>query len=583
MELGDYGFISDCHGAALVSRAGSVDWCCLPRFDSGSCFGRLLDTDRGGHFALTAPGAETELRYLGETMVLETIVRADGGEARVLDFFALGGRRRLVRIAEGVSGEVRFEVELAPRFDYGDVRPWVRRDGDGVFRLVGGSDALQVASEATLEPRGEHALRGELTVAAGERVRIALTYFDPRELDEPAVAPDARELDAQLDETAGWWRGWARRLEGPGQDPAVQRSALTLRGLVYEPTSAIVAAATTSLPESPEGTRTWDYRFCWVRDATLAVRALGELGAAAECEAFPRFVLRTAAGHADDLQVAYGVGGERRIGETELDLAGWRGARPVRAGNDAVTQDQHDELGEILNLVWRWHERGHVPDDDEWGFVVSVVDRAARRWRDPDQGFWEWRGGGRHFVYSKAACFAALDRGLALAEALGREAPAERWAAERDAARDVVLGEGFDEATQTFLQVIGEPQLDATALLLPLTGVVGWDDERMRTTADAVAERLDDDGLLRRYEGDDGLPGREGAFLACAFWLVECLARQGRVAEAGERYERALRTATPLGLFTEEYDTRAGRPLGNLPQALTHLSHIAAAIALTRG
>src|SRR4051794_37465369 len=477
MELAGYGLISDCHTAALVSRTSSVDWCCLPRFDSGSCFGRLLDEERGGHFAITAPKAETELRYLDATMVLETLVRAKGGEARVLDFFALGDARRLVRIVEGVRGEVRFEVDLAPRFDYGAVRPWVRRDGDGLFRLLGGCDGLVVASDAVLDAHDEHALRGELTVAAGDRARIALTYFDAHLLDDPVPAPSGGELDAELDETAAWWRDWAAQLDGAGREPGVQRSALTLRALVYEPTSAILAAPTTSLPESPEGTRTWDYRYCWVRDSTLAVRALGELGAAAECEAFPRFVMRSGAGHADELQVAYGVGGERRIRETELELAGYEGAGPVRAGNNAAAQDQHDELGEIVNLVWRWHERGHVPDEDEWRFVASVVERAARRWREPDHGFWEWRGDGRHFVHSKATRFAALERGLALGSALRRSVPEDRWRAERDAVRQVVLDEGFDAERGTFVQVLGEPQLDSTALLLPITGVVAWDDE----------------------------------------------------------------------------------------------------------
>lgn len=274
------------------------------------------------------------------------------------------------------------------------------------------------------------------------------------------------------------------------------------------------------------------------------------------------------------------MAGERRIGESELPLAGYRGARPVRAGNDAVEQDQHDELGEIVNLAWRRYLRGHVPDDDEWRFIASVVDAAAEVWRDPDRGFWEVRGEERHFVHSKATCWSALDRGLRLGEALRRRVPAARWRRERDAAREAVLGDGFDEERGTFLQVLGEPQLDSTALLLPVGGIVAWDDARMHTTVDAVREVLDDAGLLRRYEGDDGLPGREGAFLACSFWLVECLARLGRHAEAREAYERAMCAATPLGLFSEELDTRTGEPAGNFPQGLTHLSHIAATIAL---
>jgi len=336
------------------------------------------------------------------------------------------------------------------------------------------------------------------------------------------------------------------------------------------------------LPESGAG-RTWDYRYSWVRDSVFTVRSLAELGFPDEADACRRFIQRASAGHADELRIAYGIGGERRIPEHELEsLRGWRGIGPVRVGNDAGAQRQHDVLGQVLDLAWHWHERGNTPDDDLWRFVSALVERAAREWRLPDRGLWEWRAEPRHFTHSKVMCWVALDRGIRLAQDVGRDAPVERWRAARAELRDEIEARGYDARQGVFTQCFDDLGLDAALLRLGIVGFLEPGDERMMRTADAIVAQLGERGLVRRYDADDGQPGREGAFLPCAFWLVQCLAEQGRVDEAREAFERALQTRNDLGLFSEEYDVRAGEPLGNMPQALTHLSHVLAAMALER-
>lgn len=586
VTLQEHGLIADGRAAALVASDGTVDWCCLPRFDHGSCFAALLDDERGGAIRLREHGAPLRgrQRYVEDTMVLETELRGRTGAARVTDALIRDGEpstpATLVRIVEGLGGELELDLSVEVRFDYGQLRPWLRRACLGLTWAVGGDDGLLIWWDGgELRTVGDHDLHASARVVAGTRHRLVLRALGATAMQDPHTPPRADDVDDQVDATVAWWREQARQLPG-GASALTRRSALVLRSLTYEPTGAIVAAPTTSLPEAPGGSRNWDYRYSWIRDSSFAVQSLAEVGFEDAARRFGRFALRSAAGHADELQVAFGVDGRRHLAERTVDLAGYEGARPVRVGNGASGQRQMDVLGELVRTTFAWHRRGESWHVDEWRFVRSLVAHAAGHWREPDRGLWEWRSAPRHFVHSKAACWAALDRGLRLAQQLDRQAPTERWAAERAAVRSVVLERGYDEGLGCFRQALDHDDLDAAALLLPVTGVVAWDDERMRSTADVLAERLDDDGLLRRYDADDGLPGREGAFLACAFWLAEAYARQGRLDRAQTVYDRVAATASPLGLFSEEHDTDHGLALGNYPQALTHLSQISAAVAI---
>lgn len=584
--ISSYGLIGDRRSAALVSADGSIDWCCLPRFDAGALFARLLDPD-GGHCSIAAE-EQAGRRYLDETMVLETRLRGAGGEARLLDFFAVdtaAGQPSLVRIVEGLRGSTALRVSVVPRFDYGAVAPWLREaGGERAYAAIGGDDGLLVRADFGLEVVDHHRLEAELEVGEGERRRLLLEYRRPVDLEplDRFGDLDPAAVDAMLEETVAWWRQWSARLRGEALKlQGVERSAAVLKALSYEPTGAIVAAPTTSLPESRDlgGARNWDYRFSWVRDAALAARSLAQLGAEEEADSFRRFVERSAAGHAEDLQVVFGVGGERRLGEEEAGhLRGYRGSAPVRLGNEAAGQFQLDAYGQILDQSWSWHLRGNSPEPDYWRFLADLVDAACERWPEPDRGIWEWRGQPRHFVHSKALAFSAIDRGIRLAEDTGRKVP-RRWRTARKEVRATVLSRGYEERRGIFVAAFGGEDLDAALLRLPAVGFVEWDDERMLRTAEAIRAELDCGGLLKRYQADDGMPP-EGAFLACSFWLATCFARQGREADAWEAFDGAVATANDLGLFAEEFDPAAGRMLGNFPQALTHLSHIEAALAL---
>jgi GH15 family glucan-1,4-alpha-glucosidase len=412
-------------------------------------------------------------------------------------------------------------------------------------------------------------------------VRLSFLSVPPEQLDyERPAAPESDELDRRLEQTVKWWRGWSSelRFKGPYR-PGVLRSAITIKALMNDLTGAVAAAATTSLPESPGGTLNWDYRYSWIRDSFFSARALAEIGFEAVADNFRRFVERSSAGNARQLQLMYGMGGERRLTEEELSyLEGYRGAKPVRVGNAAAGQLQLDMYGELLELSWRWHRRGNSPDDDYWRFLAEIVDVAAERWSEPDSGIWEQRDGQKHFVHSKVMCWSALDKGLRLAEECMRKAPERRWKKTRDEIREAVEGEGYDEGRGVFVRAFGEDDLDAALLLLPRVGFVGYEDRRMVRTTDAIREELDDGGLLKRYLTDGDEP--EGAFLACSFWLAECLAKQGRMEDARVVFDRTLATGNDLNLFSEEYDTTTGEMLGNFPQGLTHLSHISAAVAL---
>jgi GH15 family glucan-1,4-alpha-glucosidase len=589
--LADYGYIGDCHSAALISRSCSIDWCCMPRMDSPSCFGRLLDWGSGGYCEISPRDpCDTRRRYVEKTLILETTFRNSEAEVRIRDCFTMreGGEhrphRQILRVVEGVRGEMELTVEISPRFDYGAVRPWIRPYGKEHFIALGGSHGLLICGNIGLHLERRHALAGSCSVREGRRFRLSILFREPAALDaEEVEVPDDEELDRRLEETIAWWRRWSDRTRVSG-DYAQEalRSALVLKGLSNAPTGAIAAAPTTSLPEVMGGIRNWDYRFSWVRDSAFAVRSLAQVGHHREAEGFRRFVERTAAGSADEIQVVFGVGGERRLQEFEnRTLDGYRGSRPVRTGNAAQGQLQLDVYGEILDLAWIWYRLGHEPDKDYWEFLVEVVNAAMNKWPLPDQGLWEMRGAPRHFVQSKAMCWSALDRGVRLAEALKREAPVEQWRQAGEAVRQAIESRGYDKERGVFIQAFEHARMDSALLLLPLTHFVAYKDERMIRTTDAVRETLEDHGFLRRYAaGDDGMEGTEGPFLACSFWLAESLARQGRLKEAHAVFKTALTAGNDLTLFSEEYDPLKKEMLGNFPQGLTHLSLISAVVAI---
>ena len=592
-SIGDYALIGDCHSAALVSHRAAIEWCCLPRFDSGSAFAAILDRDRGGRCSIEPARARRRWRYhrryLEDTLALETSMVGPEGEVTVLDLFMIGSERtdvdrRIVRVIEGRRGEVELDLRIAPVFDYGAVRPWVRRLSAHTHSVVGGNDALLVWCEQRLEEKPAHEISGRIKVTPGERVRLLLTYWRPELIDQDNLEePEPAVLDHRVEKTIAWWRNWSRSISVQGRDAdAARRSALTLKALTHAPTGAVVAAPTTSLPEVVGGVRNFDYRYAWIRDSSFSSRAFAVAGCIEEADAFRAFVIRSAAGHADDLQVLYGVGGERRVGATELDsLDGYRASTPMRIGNDAIDQLQLDAYGELVNLIWRWHRRGHSPSDDDWRFVVSLIDHAAERWSEPDSGIWEWPGEPDHFVHSKVLCWSALDRGIRLAAECMRRAPTRRWRQARDEVHEAIESRGFDRDRGIYVQAFDRPDLDSALLLLPTIEYLEWDDERMLATARAIREELDaGDGLLYRYRRRDGLPGQEGAFLCCSFWLVECLARGGLAEDARTVFDLVAARANDLGLFSEEIDPKSGELLGNFPQGLSHLAHIDAAVAL---
>lgn len=590
----EYGFLSDCHSVALVSRRGSIDWYCTPRIDSQAVFGRLLDAGRGG-FCSFGPDPDhagewaVERRYLERTMVLETIHRSEHGELRVRDCLAMrtGGRvhphQQLIRVAECTAGTVDVALDIAPRFDFGTIPPWVRANDDGSITAVGGSGGLVFWSNLDLERVDRHDIAATATLDVGDLAVLSVGTHEPQTLDDgPPEQVDLEQILERLEATEAWWRRWCDRREGghDGLDPAALRSALVLKSLTHAPTGAIAAAATTSLPEVPGGTWNWDYRFSWVRDGWMTVRSLAEAGFREEADGFHRFIERSSAGAGTELQLMYGVDGRHRTPEIELgELAGYGGARPVRLGNAAQVQLQLDMYGYLLELTWHRVRRGAEIDEAFWHFVIELVDIVCRRWQEPDHGIWELRGEPRHYTYSKVQCWVALDRGLALADELNRshEVDGDRWRESRDAVRAAIDSEGIRDGR--FVATFGEDDVDASLLLVPEFGFVEPTDEVVASTVDAVIDRLDDGGLIRRFRHADA-SATEGTFVACTFWLVERLVDLGRRDAALEYFRRATATANDLGLFAEEYDVQADEMLGNVPQALSHLSHLAAFHAL---
>ena len=588
--IADYALIGDCHSAALVSSSGSIDWCCLPRFDSDSCFGRLLDWNKGGYFAITPTGAYRVRReYRGDSLILVTTFTTRTGTARLIDFFSMrtGGRlrprRELVRVIHGLQGHVSFDVAVVPRLDFGEVKPWIFKSGAGAHSVVGSNTGLRLFGDIPLQLAGDHDLRARIEVRRGVQFHVGLTFFRPDETQTGrGAAKDLRHLRAHYIETKRWWSTWASKIHSRnGRGASVLRSAIVLKALCYAPTGAIVAAVTTSLPETVGGERNWDYRFCWLRDAIFTVHALSTLGLKSEADGMRRFIQRSAAGNADELQVLYGVDGKRRLPEIRLEgLEGWRLSRPVRIGNAASRQFQLDMYGLVVELSWRWSEQGVAPDSDYWDFLVQIIEAAIEKSRLSDRGIWEIRSAPRHFVHSKVMCWAAVDGGIALAEKYNLAAPLERWRHERDELRHNIETRGVDHKRGIFVESYGGTQVDAALLLLPGVDFVAFDDPRMVRTTDVIRQELTLNGLTLRYKTADGLEGREGVFLACTFWLVECLARQGRRREALRAFKHATRAANDLGLFAEQYSPLGKEMLGNFPQGLTHLAHISAALAL---
>jgi GH15 family glucan-1,4-alpha-glucosidase len=585
-RLEDYALIGDRHTAALVSRQGSIDWWCVPRFDSPACFAALLGTPENGRFLLTPAGpAQSSHGYRPGTMVLETEHDTETGRARVVDCLVTSRERPLlVRRVEGVSGHVDMKMELVVRFDYGSTVPWVRRV-DGRWRALAGPDGLEMYTP--IEVRGENlTTTAELRVKRRDRVAFVLGWFPSH--DPQPVPRGAAQL---IVNTTRFWHAWAARCGYTGEWlDAVLRSLLTLESLTFAPTGGIVAAPTTSLPETLGGSRNWDYRYCWLRDATLTLEALTAAGYPEEAERWRDWLLRTAAGRPDELQTMYGVAGERRLTELELDwLPGYGNSRPVRTGNAAHKQLQLDVYGEILDVLWQGLRAGLVPIDEAWKLVRVLLESLETRWREPDEGIWEVRGPRRHFTHSKALCWVAFDRAIAIGEQLELDWPLDRWRAVRDEIHEEVCARAYNAEIGAFTQAYGSRDLDASVLMLPLVGFLPYNDPRVLSTIQAIGRPVEQggltvDGLVMRYipthEAVDGIGEREGVFLPCSFWMVEALELTGRSVEARTLFERLLTLSNDVGLYAEEFDPHIPRLLGNFPQAFTHLALVGAAHTL---
>jgi GH15 family glucan-1,4-alpha-glucosidase len=577
-RIEDYGLIGNMVSCALVGRDGSIDWLCLPRFDSDACFAALLGTPEHGRW-LIAPEGEVRLttrHYLPGTAILETTFETVDGIASVTDFMPLSRREEtieLIRIVRGVRGRVKMKMNLALRFGYGQTVPWVRRRDYG-FHAVAGPDAIELVTPVSLY--GEDMTTcADFTVEEGQSVPFTLAYHPSQR--QPCFIDDRQVV---LDQTANWWREWCGRCNLASSAPpewrdAVTRSLITLKAMTFQPSGGLVAAPTTSLPEQIGGTRNWDYRFCWIRDATLTLYAMLNSGYFEEAEAFREWLLRAAAGHPEQLQIMYGLGGERRLTEVELPwLPGYEGSRPVRIGNAAHEQMQHDVYGELMDVAHAGRRSNIGASHPAWRLQCTLLKNLGRIWREPDEGIWEVRGGRRHFTYSKMMSWVAFDRGVRGVEQFGLEGPVDWWRQVRDEIRSDILANGYDQNRNTFVQSYGDTSLDASLLLLAETGFLTPEDSRFRGTVEAIEQELMEEGFVRRYKPshtNDGLPGDEGTFLVCSFWLVDAYVLLGRYDDAVTLFERLLSVRNDLGLLAEEYDSHGRRQLGNFPQAFSHV------------
>ena len=582
LPLEEYALIGDCEASALVGRNGSIDWLAFPRFDSPACFAALLGTPENGRWLLAPRGDVIDVRrwYHPDTLILETEFTTTDGVVSLIDFMPVrSGMPDLVRIVAGRRGQVSMRLELVIRFDYGSIVPWVRSTSRGIS-AIGGPDSLTLRSDVPL--RGEE-LRtvADFDVSEGQRIAFDLTWF-------PSHVPSQHELDVEraLKDTEAWWQEWSQRctVSGPWRD-AVVRSLITLKALTYAPTGAIVAAPTTSLPEQFGGVRNWDYRYCWLRDATFTLLALMNAGYTEEARAWRDWLLRTVAGKPEQIQIMYGIRGERRLPELELPwLTGYEESRPVRIGNAASRQRQLDVFGEVLDATHQAWRMGVPPDENAWRVEKALMTYLESTWTEPDEGLWEVRGPRRQFTHSKMMAWVAFDRAVKGIEAFGLEGPVDRWRAVRDAIHQDVCRSGYNADVGAFVQSYGSTQLDAGLLMMPLVGFLPVTDERVRRTVAAIEAQLSRDGFVRRYHtvpDVDGLPPGEASFLLCSFWLADNLQLLGRHDEARRLFERLLSVRNDVGLLSEGYDVDKQRLAGNFPQAFSHVGLINTALNLS--
>jgi GH15 family glucan-1,4-alpha-glucosidase len=579
----DYALIGDCETAALVSRLGSVDWLCFPSFESGACFAALLGTPDNGRWLLTpeAPVIGVRRWYRGDTAVLETELTTRDGCIAIIDFMPVRtGLPDLVRIVAGRRGRVPIKMELTIRFDYGSVVPWVRRIPDGISAIAG-PDALLLRTTVPLRNEQFKTI-AQFDIAEGEEIAFDLTWF-------PSHTDVRQQLDPHeaLRSTEAWWSEWSAQctVAGPWRD-AIMRSLITLKALTYRPTGAIVAAPTTSLPEKFGGVRNWDYRYCWLRDATFTLLALMSAGYTHEAAAWRDWLVRTVAGRPEQIHIMYGIRGERRLPELELPwLPGFEGSRPVRIGNAAHGQFQLDVFGEMLDAVHQGRKMGVPYDENAWRIDTSLVNYLETAWKEPDDGIWEVRGPRRHFTHSKMMAWVAMDRAIKGIEEFGLTGPVDRWRAVRDVIHDEVCRLGYNPDIGSFVHFYGSRLLDASLLMMPLVGFLPVSDPRVKGTIGAIERHLATDGYVARYETIpevDGLPAGEASFLLCSFWLVDCLELLGRHDDAVRLFERLLAVRNDVGLLAESYDTGQHRLAGNFPQAFSHVGLINSALNLSR-
>lgn len=586
LRIEDYAIIGDTRSVALVGLDGSIDWLCLPRFDSAAFFAALLGDADNSSWRLAPVGTVTarRRRYQGDTLILETEFSTNEGTVSVIDFMPVPESddrpAKVIRLAMGRAGSVPMQTEIASRFDYGRITPWLSARGGG-WRAIAGPDAVRIQTPVTLHQEQQR-LIGKFTIAAGQVVPFALNWYPSHH-----TAPTMDDPQGLLQATEHWWENWSSRCiyEGPWRD-AVMRSLITLKALTYRPTGAITAAATTSLPEAIGGGRNWDYRFCWLRDATFTLYALLLNGYREEALAWRAWLERAVAGDPADMQIMYGIAGERRLWEFELPwLAGYEGSRPVRVGNEAHTQFQLDIYGEVMDTLHVSRSKHIPPDPEAWYIQRAMLDFVAANWDRPDDGLWEMRGPRRHFTHSKVMAWVAVDRAVKAVEHFGLEGPVAHWRTLRDRIHADVCARGFDPARNSFVQYYGGQELDAALLMIPLVGFLPAHDPRVSGTVEAIRRELMHNDLVNRYDtasAVDGLAGGEGAFLACSFWLTDNLTLLGRWDEAEQLFEHLLSLRNDVGLLAEEYDTGMGRQLGNFPQAFSHVALINTAHNLSR-